>query len=459
MEHGGEAAGPVVRDIVKAFYDKKTARTQQQAKTFRSHRRPPTNGGPSAASVVPAQPQKQVGRRQCRRAAPMKDRPQIQDFDWVLLGIVAAINALGVLEIYSSTHASAMAGMQWKQMMWIGIGFVGMFLISRVDYHTLLDQAPILYIAGVLGLIVVLVIGFSRLGAKRWISLGGGVNFQVSELMKLIIIIVLARFFSEVRTDRLTLGDLVKVGVITLIPVALILKQPDLGTALVLVPVAVVGAFLAGIEWKHQLIGLVLLAMLIPFGWHMRHHLKPYQQQRIETFLHPEEDQRGAGYQILQSEIAVGSGGFWGKGFGKGSQNQLGFVPVRYSDFILAALAEEQGFIGVCVVLLLVLRPDSAPGGQRAEGQRSRRDVRGDGSYGDSGISRFGQRIDGHRLYAGDWHSPAADELWRLVNGFCIFGFGHGDERPHAAFRQLKPALRIDVFSSRAAASPPAGNF
>ncbi|MGD0303477.1 MAG: rod shape-determining protein RodA [Candidatus Acidiferrales bacterium] len=285
----------------------------------------------------------------------MKDRPQTQDFDWVLLGIVAAINALGLFEIYSSTHASAMAGMQWKQLIWIGIGFVGMFLISRVDYHTLLDQAPILYIAGILGLLVVLVMGFSRLGAKRWIALGGGFNFQVSELMKLIIIIVLARFFSEVRTDRLTLGDLVKVALITMVPVALILKQPDLGTALVLIPVAVVGIFLAGIEWKHQLIGLVLLAMLIPFGWHMRHHLKPYQQQRIETFLHPEEDQRGAGYQILQSEIAVGSGGFWGKGFGKGSQNQLGFVPVRYSDFILAALAEEQGFIGVCVVLLLYL--------------------------------------------------------------------------------------------------------
>jgi rod shape determining protein RodA len=284
----------------------------------------------------------------------MKDRPQTRDFDWVLLGIVAAINALGILEIYSSTHASAMAGMQWKQIIWIGIGFVAMFLISRIDYHTLLDQAPILYIAGVLGLLVVLGVGYSRLGAKRWISLGGE-NFQVSELMKLIIIIVLARFFSEVRTDRLTFKDLLKVGAITLVPVALILKQPDLGTAMTLIPVAVVGAFLAGIEWKHQLIGLVLLAMLIPFGWHMRTHLKPYQQQRIQTFLHPEEDQRGAGYQILQSEIAVGSGGFWGKGFGKGSQNQLGFVPVRYSDFILAALAEEQGFIGVCVVLLLYL--------------------------------------------------------------------------------------------------------
>src|SRR5271163_4562706 len=285
----------------------------------------------------------------------MKDRPRTKYFDWVLCAIVAAITTLGVLEIYSSTHASAMAGMQWKQLMWLGVGVAAMFIISRIDYHTLMDQAPVLYMFGLATLLVVLVIGHSRFGAKRWISLGGGFNFQVSELMKLIIIIVLARFFSEVRTDRLTLSDLLKVALITLIPVALILKQPDLGTALVLIPVAVVGIFLAGVEWKHQMIGLVLLAMLIPFGWHMRHHLKPYQQQRIETFLHPEEDQRGAGYQILQSEIAVGSGGFWGKGFGKGSQNQLGFVPVRYSDFILAALAEEQGFIGVCVVLLLYL--------------------------------------------------------------------------------------------------------
>ena len=285
----------------------------------------------------------------------MKDRPRVQDFDWALLAIVAAITGIGVLEIYSSTHASGMAGIQWKQLMWVGFGIIGMLVISRIDYHVLLDQAPVLYLFGIATLLIVLAIGHSRFGAKRWVSLGGGPNFQVSELMKLIIIIVLARYFSEVRTDRLTLTDLVKVAILTVVPVALILKQPDLGTAMVLIPVAVVGAFLAGIDWKHTAVGVVLLGLLIPFGWNMRHHLKPYQQQRIETFLHPEEDQRGAGYQILQSEIAVGSGGFWGKGFGKGSQNQLGFVPVRYSDFILAALAEEMGFIGVCVVLLLYL--------------------------------------------------------------------------------------------------------
>jgi rod shape determining protein RodA len=285
----------------------------------------------------------------------MKERPRIQDYDWSLLAIVFAISGLGVAEIYSSTHASAMSGMQYRQLIWIAVGIAGMLLISQIDYHTLLDQAPVLYMFGVATLLVVLAIGHSRFGAKRWVAWGGGVNFQVSELMKLIIIIVLARFFSEVRTDRLTLPDIVKVGVVTAIPVGLILIQPDLGTAMVLVPVALMGIFLAGVEWRHWLAGLVLIALLVPIGWNMRHHLKPYQQQRIATFLHPEDNPRGAGYQILQSEIAVGSGGFWGKGFSKGSQNQLGFVPVRYSDFILAALAEEQGFIGVCVVLLLYL--------------------------------------------------------------------------------------------------------
>jgi len=285
----------------------------------------------------------------------VKDRPRIQDFDWILLALVGAISLVGLLEIYSCTHASSLAGMQWKQLMWIGVGIAGMCLISMIDYHTLLDQAPALYGVGIAGLLVVLVIGYSRLGAKRWISIGGLVNLQVSEIMKLIIIIVLARYFSEVRTERLTLADLAKVGALTLIPVGLILKQPDLGTAMVLVPVALLGIFLAGLQWKHLAVGLVVVALLVPIAWNMRHYLKPYQQQRIETFLHPEDNPRGAGYQILQSEIAVGSGGFWGKGFGKGSQNQLGFVPVRYSDFILAALAEEQGFIGVCFVLLLYL--------------------------------------------------------------------------------------------------------
>lgn len=283
----------------------------------------------------------------------MRERKGVAEYDWVLLGIVGAICALSILEIYSATRHSFQGGapMQYKQLLWFGIGLVCMLAISRIDYHTILDQAPVFYLIGIIALISVLLVGQTRLGAKRWIPLLGQF-FQVSELVKLIIIIVLARFFSEVRTDRLTLADLAKVGALTGIPLALILKQPDLGTAMVLVPVAVVGAFLAGIQWKHALALLLIGAMMVPVGWHF---LKPYQKDRVRTFLRPEEDPKGSGYQILQSKIAVGAGGFWGKGLGRGSQNQGGFVPVRYSDFILAAMAEELGFIGVLAALALYL--------------------------------------------------------------------------------------------------------
>jgi rod shape determining protein RodA len=199
-------------------------------------------------------------------------------------------------------------------------------------------------------LVVVLLAGHSRFGSRRWLEIGG-IPFQLSEFAKLVIIIVLARFLSEVRTDRLTLADLAKMGALVGVPLALVLLQPDLGTALTLIPIIGAGAFLAGIKWKHALALVVLAGLSIPVAWHFV--LKPYQKARITTFLQPDKDPQGSGYQILQSEIAVGSGGLWGKGLGRGSQNQLGFVPVRYSDFILAALGEELGFAGVFLTLLL----------------------------------------------------------------------------------------------------------
>lgn len=281
----------------------------------------------------------------------MEERSHVRDFDWWLLLLALAICSLGMLEIYSATQNSVLAGMHLRQLAWVGLGVAAMLVFSRINYHTLLDNAPWLYLAGVIGLVLVLLIGETRFGATRWIRVGG-LELQVSELVKLIIIVVLARYFSEVRTDRLSVGDLIKVGILTGIPLALILKQPDLGTSMVLVPVAATGVFLAGLEWKHAVVLVLIAALLVPVGWTL---LKPYQKERIETFLRPEEDPRGAGYQILQSKIAVGSGGFWGKGIGEGSQNQLGFVPVRWSDFIFAALAEELGFAGVFVTLLLYL--------------------------------------------------------------------------------------------------------
>ena len=284
----------------------------------------------------------------------MKERAGIREYDWWLLGIAGAICALGVLEIYSGARIVHTSGtpMYIKQLCWLGLGVICMLVISRVDYHRILEQAPILYLVGLIALVAVAAVGVTRLGAKRWIHIPGGVDFQVSELVKLIIIIVLARFYSEVRTDRLSLGDLVKVGVLTGIPLILILKQPDLGTALVLLPVAVIGAFLAGVQWKHALAILLLGAMMLPVGWHF---MSQYQKQRVNTFLNPEEDPKKSGYQVLQSRIAVGAGGFWGKGLGRGSQNQGGFVPIGSMDFILAGFAEETGFIGVLLTLTLYM--------------------------------------------------------------------------------------------------------
>lgn len=281
----------------------------------------------------------------------MKEKTHIRDFDWWLLLLALGICALGVLEIYSATRNTQLAGMHMRQMGWVALGLVAMTVLARIDYHTLLDQAPVLYLLGLGALVAVLVFGEVKFGARRWVTVAG-LSLQVSELVKLIIIVVLARFLGEVRTERLTLVDLAKIAVLVGLPLGLILLQPDLGTALVIVPVAAVGIFLAGMEWKHAAAAALLGVLMLPAGWFL---LKPYQKERIETFLRPGADPRGSGYQVLQSRIAVGSGGVWGKGIGQGSQNQLGFVPVRWSDFILAAVAEELGFFGVLTALLLYM--------------------------------------------------------------------------------------------------------
>jgi rod shape determining protein RodA len=260
--------------------------------------------------------------------------------------LALALCGIGVAAIYSATKSTE-ANTHVRQLTWIGIGLVAMVIISRIDYHKLIDSAPVLYLAGLALLILVLLVGTARHGTRGWLPLGG-FELQVAEPVKLIIIVVLARFFSEVRTDRLSLPDLVKATALTALPVALIMKQPDFGTAMMIVPALLMGAFLAGIQWKHAVACAVMGAMLLPVGWYF---LKPYQKQRIQTFLNPEESPQSSGYQTLQAKIAVGSGGLTGKGFGKGSQNQLGFVPVPTSDFVFSTLAEEWGFAGVLLTL------------------------------------------------------------------------------------------------------------
>jgi len=226
-----------------------------------------------------------------------------------------------------------------------------MFLVSRLDYHTLLENAPWIYLVTLAALVAVFFLGTEIFGARRWFRLGG-LHFQVSELAKWSIIVVLARYLGFQRGEVLSLRHLAAVAVLVGVPMLMIAAQPDLGTALTLVPVAATGVFLAGLRWKHALALGLLGLMLLPAGWFA---LRPYQRERVVTFLNPGRDARGPGYQTMQSKIAVGSGGFWGKGLGEGSQNQLGFIPVRHAEFIFAAYAEEHGFAGVLLALGLYL--------------------------------------------------------------------------------------------------------
>jgi rod shape determining protein RodA len=281
----------------------------------------------------------------------MRRMISFRDFDWVLLTFVLAICALGLLEIYSTTVGTKYNGVHIKQIYWIIGGLVLMFLVSLLNYQVLLENAHWFYILSLISLIAVGVLGKKYLGAKRWIQLPGGQHFQPSEWVKLVLILAMARYFSEESDQSAALSDVVKAGLIAAVPMALVLKQPDLGTALTYVPVALMALFLGGIQFRHAAIIVLLTGVMAPAIWH--YGLKPYQKQRLTIFLHPEADTQKGGYQLDQSKIAVGSGGIWGKGVRKGTQTQGSFLPEPHTDFIFAAWCEEHGFVGAMFVLLL----------------------------------------------------------------------------------------------------------
>jgi rod shape determining protein RodA len=275
----------------------------------------------------------------------------LRDFDWLLLAFVLLICGLGVMEIYSATLHTKFVGVHTKQVYWIMGGVVLMFVMSLIDYHVLLDKIHWFYIASIVSLVAVLVIGKKYLGARRWVQMPGGQHFQPSEWVKLVLILALAKYFADLHREEASVGDIVKAGLIAGIPMLLVLKQPDLGTALTYIPVLIMALFLGGLRLKHAAIILLAGAMVVPVVWH--YGLKPYQKQRLVSFREPEADPQGSGYQVQQSLIAVGSGGLWGKGIAKGTQTQGMFLPVPQTDFIFAAWSEEHGFVGAVTLLLL----------------------------------------------------------------------------------------------------------
>jgi rod shape determining protein RodA len=270
-----------------------------------------------------------------------------RDTDWPLLIISLLICALGVLQIYSATRDTRFHDAWWKQVVWIGIALGLMWVVTSIDYHTLLGQIPLLYVTSVTALFGVLAVGRLVYGSRRWIRILG-VNFQISEFVKLVIILVVARYVSELRSNEIKPRDLLKLGGLVGIPALLVMYQPDLGTGLTYLPILAAGVLIAGVRWQYLAIIGLAGALALPAGWYV---LKDYQRARLVTFLDPSSDPRGAGYQVIQSKIAVGDGGVWGRGVTRGTQTQLRFLPVPHTDFIFSAFAEEHGFVGVLVVL------------------------------------------------------------------------------------------------------------
>jgi rod shape determining protein RodA len=271
-----------------------------------------------------------------------------RDFDWVLLIFVLLLCALGVMEIRSATAHTKFAGAHLKQVYWIAAGVAGMFVVSFLNYQALLDRVHWLYIVAVASLIVVLIFGQRYLGARRWVKMPGGIHFQPSEWVKLILVLAVAKYFADLHQRELSWPDFFKAGLMVGFPMLLVLGQPDLGTALTYLPIAVMGLFLGGLRWKQAVTVVVLAGLMMPLAWH---GLKDYQKARLTSFMEPEADRQGSGYQVNQSLIAVGSGGIWGSS--AGSQTHLAFLPVPQTDFIFAAFAEEHGFVGALGVMLL----------------------------------------------------------------------------------------------------------
>ena len=283
----------------------------------------------------------------------MFERRLYYHIDWALVIAVLALCALGVAMIYSTTAdpTRAASRMSLTQMYAIVIGIGAMLFMMALDYRTFTDKSHLIYIGLCAALIYVMFLGQVQMGARRWIPLKF-FNLQPSEFAKVGVALVLAKFYGENRGSP-SWGDLAVGVALTAIPLALIAKEPDLGTAVTLLPVFLAIAFLAGMRMR--ILGLLFLCLLLaaPVAW--RFALKDYQKSRISTFLDPSQDAKGAGYQQIQARITVGSGGLTGKGFMRGTQGQLRFLPVAHNDFIFSVLAEEQGFAGVLVALGLYL--------------------------------------------------------------------------------------------------------
>jgi rod shape determining protein RodA len=272
-------------------------------------------------------------------------------FDWLWFLALLSLSAIGLLAIWSTTEGTNLNSYFGRQLAYVCFAVVVFLVVVYFDYHVYCDFINIIYATSLALLGLVLLIGRSIHSNKSWIKMGGFV-FQPSEVVKIVAILALAKYYSEIERDHLELGELLTGGLIVGVPMGLVMLQGDLGTAMTFVPIYAAMSFLAGLKRKHVLITAAALLVASPVGWLM---LKDHQKGRIQTVFNPESDPKNLGYQTIQSEIAIGSGQFLGKGFKRGSQGQLGFLPARHTDFVFAVWSEERGFVGSVGLLALLL--------------------------------------------------------------------------------------------------------
>ncbi|MDD4956678.1 MAG: rod shape-determining protein RodA [Candidatus Omnitrophica bacterium] len=285
-------------------------------------------------------------------------RRKLSRMDKPLLLAAVAVALLGVIFVYSATMdrgdnaAGSFDPVLVKQVIWVSVGIVVLLLTASTDYLRVLDYSYLAYVVNLFFLVFLLLFGGERYGARRWIGLGP-LSFQPSEFVKLTVILALASFLGERREKRGSLGNFMGAIAIVMPAGLLIFLQPDLGTALVLIPILLAILFICGENLKY-IIGMISAGLVsMPFFWGI---LKDYQKARLMVFINPNLDPLGAGYTIIQSKIAIGSGGLLGKGWLNGTQSHLKFLPERHTDFIFSVVGEEWGFVGaVALVGLYVL--------------------------------------------------------------------------------------------------------
>ncbi|HUC86929.1 MAG TPA: rod shape-determining protein RodA [Candidatus Saccharimonadales bacterium] len=277
-----------------------------------------------------------------------------KNFDWLLLGIALLLTVIGLIVIYSTSFKAidlVTPVDATHQLIFAIISLVALVVVARMDYRGWNRAVPVLYVLMLISLVAVLLHGKAALGATRWINVGF-FQFQPSEFAKLVIIMVLARYFSANYDFMENPRHLVISLLYVLVPIGLVMAQPDIGTALVLGGIWVVMAIVARIRLSYLAAMAAAVVVAVPL---VIPHLKPYQKARLEVFLNPTADKLGAGYNVVQATIAVGSGQLYGRGLDAGTQSQLNFLPSQQTDFIFAVLGEKLGFIGAALVVLLFL--------------------------------------------------------------------------------------------------------